>query len=66
MEYTTRYGLEFDPFVKNSRESIIEYGDFVEATTRLNYLKQIKKNDIYHRKFCCQFRSSNLWKALKY
>lgn len=42
MDYTTRYGLEFDPFVKNSRESIIEYGDFVEATTRLNYLKQIK------------------------
>lgn len=42
MDYTSRYGLEYNPFVKNSRESLVETAQYREVTARLNYLLQIK------------------------
>lgn len=42
MEYTTRYGLEYDPFIKNAKENIIEVQEYKEAIARLNYLQKIK------------------------
>ena len=42
MDYTTRYGLEYNPFIKNDRETLIETREYREVTSRLNYLLQIK------------------------
>lgn len=42
MDYVTRYGLEYNPFVKGERETLIETREYREVITRLNYLLQIK------------------------
>ena len=42
MDYTTRYGLEYNPFIKNDRETLIETREYREVVSRLNYLLQIK------------------------
>jgi len=42
MDYTSRYGLEYNPFIKGSRETLVETSQYREVTTRLNYLLQIK------------------------
>ena len=42
MDYTTRYGLEWNPFIKGSREHLIETREYREIITRLNYLLQIR------------------------
>ena len=42
MDYTSRYGLEYNPFVKNIRESLVETSQYREVSARLNYLHQIK------------------------
>ena len=42
MEYIARYGLEFNPFLKNSKEILIETKEYSEATFRLNYLLSTK------------------------
>ena len=42
MDYTTRYGLEYNPFIKNERETLIETREYREVISRLNYLLQIK------------------------
>lgn len=42
MEINTRFNMEFNPFIKNSKEVIIASKDFNEAIARLNYLKSIK------------------------
>ena len=42
MDYTTRYGLEYNPFIKNERETLVETREYREIITRLNYLLQIK------------------------
>lgn len=42
MEYYVRYGLEFNPFVKNSREILMTTSDSKEVQTRLNYLLETK------------------------
>lgn len=42
MEYIARYGLEFNPFLKNSKEIVIETPEYREAIYRLNYLLTIK------------------------
>lgn len=42
MDYTSRYGLEYNPFIKNKRESLVETVQYREVITRLNYLLQIK------------------------
>ena len=38
MEYTTRYSLEFDPFLKNSKEILVETAEYKEVILRLDYL----------------------------
>lgn len=42
MELTTRYGMEFDPFLKNAKDTIFEGTEFREAKTRLDTLAGIK------------------------
>ena len=42
MDYTTRYGLEYNPFIKSERETLIETREYREVISRLNYLLQIK------------------------
>ena len=42
MEHTTRYGLEFNPFLKNSKEILFEGTEYTEARFRLDYLAKTK------------------------
>lgn len=42
MNYTSRYGLEFNPFIKNSKDILVETTDYKEIVFRLNYLLQTK------------------------
>jgi type II secretory pathway predicted ATPase ExeA len=42
MELTARYGLEFNPFLKNSKEIIYSGSEFKEAAFRLDYLSKTK------------------------
>lgn len=42
MELTSRYGLEFNPFLKNSKEILFEGAEYTEARFRLNYLAKTK------------------------
>ena len=42
MDYTARYGLEFNPFLKNSKEVLIETQEYKEVLFRLNYLLATK------------------------
>lgn len=37
-DYISRFGLEFNPFIKNSKEYIVETNDYKEVMFRLNYL----------------------------
>ena len=45
MNYTGRYGMEFNPFIKNSKEILVETSDYKEVTFRLNYLLNIRGFD---------------------
>ena len=38
MDYITRYGMDFNPFIKNSKEIVVETSDYKEVVCRLNYL----------------------------
>ncbi len=42
MEYFTRYGLEFNPFIKNSKEIPVETFEYRETICRLNYLAKTR------------------------
>lgn len=42
MEINTRFGMDFNPFIKNSKDVFVESRDFKETIARLNYLKDIK------------------------
>lgn len=42
MDYTIRYGLEFNPFLKNSKEILIHTNEHKEALFRLDYLAKTK------------------------
>lgn len=42
MELTSRYGMEFNPFLKNSREIIFEGNEFKEAKVRLDTLAKTR------------------------
>lgn len=42
MNYTSRYNLEFNPFIKNSKEILIETPEYKEIKYRLDYLAQTK------------------------
>ena len=41
-DYIARFGLEFNPFLKNSREIIIENDEYHEIQFRLDYLVETK------------------------
>ncbi len=38
MDYTAKYGLEFNPFIKNSKEILLETAESSEVRVRLDYL----------------------------
>jgi type II secretory pathway predicted ATPase ExeA len=38
MDYTSRYGLDFNPFIKNSNEVVLKTSEYNEIIFRLNYL----------------------------
>lgn len=42
MNYTVRYGLEFNPFLKNSKEIPIHTSEYKETLFRLDYLAKTK------------------------
>lgn len=42
MDYTSRYGLEYNPFLTRNSSSLIQTQQYKEATLRLNYLHQNK------------------------
>lgn len=42
MDYTIRYGLEFNPFLKNSKEILVETQESKEVRFRLDYLAKVK------------------------
>lgn len=42
MDYTSRYGFEFNPFIKSQKEFLVETPGYREVQTRLNYLNQVK------------------------
>lgn len=42
MDYTARFGLEFNPFLKNSKEVFVETEEQRETRCRLNYLASTK------------------------
>ncbi len=42
MDLLTRYGLEFNPFLKNSKEVLFKSNEFNEAFFRLDYLSKTK------------------------
>jgi len=42
MEHFTRYGLEFNPFIKNSKEILVNTTEYKETLFRLDYLAKTK------------------------
>lgn len=42
MDYTARYGLEFNPFLKNPNDILVETQEYKEVLFRLNYLLSTK------------------------
>ena len=42
MDYFTRYGLEFNPFIKNSKEILVDTSEYRETMFRLDYLAKTK------------------------
>jgi type II secretory pathway predicted ATPase ExeA len=38
MDYTSRYGMDFNPFIKNSNEVVMETSEYNEIIFRLNYM----------------------------
>ena len=42
MDYFTRYGLEFNPFLKNSKEILVDTSEYKEISFRLDYLAKTK------------------------
>ena len=42
IDYAARYGLEFNPFLKNTKDILIDTAESSEAQIRLNYLGETK------------------------
>ena len=42
MDYYTRYGLEFNPFLKNAKELLVKTHEYSETLFRLDYLSKTK------------------------
>ena len=41
-DYTARYGMEFNPFIKNSKDILLETEESSEVRTRLSYLRDTR------------------------
>ena len=41
-DYTARYGLEFNPFIKNAKDLLLETAESSEVRTRLDYLRDTR------------------------
>ena len=41
-DYITRYGMDFNPFIKNTKDIIVETDDYKELSIRLDYLLKNK------------------------
>lgn len=41
-DYTARYGMEFNPFIKNSKDILLETAESSEVRTRLSYLRDTR------------------------
>lgn len=50
MEYFTCYGLEFNPFLKNSKEILVDTSEYKETLFRLDYLAKSKRLWAAYRK----------------
>lgn len=42
MDYFTRYGLEFNPFIKNSKDILVNTKEYTETLFRLDYLAKTR------------------------
>lgn len=42
MDYFTRYGLEFNPFIKNSKKILVDTSEYRQTLFRLDYLAKTK------------------------
>ena len=42
MDYTARYGLEFNPFLKNAKDILLDTAESSEVKLRLGYLGSTK------------------------
>lgn len=42
MDYFTKYRLEFNPFIKNSKEILVDTSEYKETLFRLDYLTKTK------------------------
>lgn len=42
MNYISRYGLEYNPFIKNTKETLVKTKEYGEAIYRLNYLLETR------------------------
>ena len=40
--YVSRYGIAFNPFIKNSKEIIVYSPEYTEARSRLDYLLNVR------------------------
>lgn len=60
MELTARYGLEFNPFLKNSHEVLYQSSEYSEASFRLDYLAKTKgfrssyRTARQRKNYCCE------------
>ncbi len=64
MDYTIRYGLEFNPFLKNSKEIFVSTDESKEVLFRLNYLASLHTfrapdsacdlQSLWLGKYCCK------------
>ena len=41
VDYISRYGLEYNPFIKNSKEYLVETNEYNEVMFRLNCLLRL-------------------------
>ena len=44
MDYHVRFGMEYNPFLKNSKEILFESNEFKEVLTRLNIRKRQRQD----------------------
>ena len=42
MDYTSRYNLTYNPFIKSAKDPLVETSQYSEICTRLDYLLQVK------------------------